>query len=309
MIITFKRSLFTAAILLTTSAAVAQPLSDPQIEAIATFWDLTYDCADGSGSCNDIAAAVRDMNRLGICPDENRLSDCASAGTEDGTVAPEGTTVATLTIAVKIPDAPIGLATITPEWHAAIAAGQCLTETGFGECQAYSPPQLAPGGQLYEGLTVVESKLLTRWNIYAEECRGAAGQANINGWCGARDQARDALKDIGLCLLDSGFRSCAPAGTNAETVPFDTEVVEAAFNRLPASQRHYIQALTSAGGSDGNFGPKTATALRTTARLLEDLTARDPRPELFDLSSPDGVQSYLDFLQEPLTEAIIWGGL
>lgn len=309
MITTFKRSLFTAATLLTTSTAVAQQLSEPQIEADATFWDLAYDCAGGSGSCDDIAAAVRDMNRLGICPDETLLSACASTGMDDGTVAAEGPAVSTPAVAVELPDAPVGLATITPEWHAAIAAGQCLTEAGFGECKAYGPPRLAPGGQLYEGLTIDESKLLTRWNIYVEECRGAGDQANIDGWCGAWDQARDGLKDIGLCLLDSGFRSCAPVGTNPETVPFDTAVVEAAFNQLPSGQRQFIQALTSAGGSDGNFGPKTADALRTTARLLEDLTARDPLPEIFDLSSPDGVQAYLDFLQEPLTEAIIWGGL
>ncbi len=260
MIITFKRSLFTAVTLLTTSTAVAQPLSDPQAEAIAKFWDLAHNCADESGACDDIATAVQEMNRLSICPDENRLSDCRSAGLEDGTVAPEGSAPAAPTVAVRIPDAPVELASINTDWHTSIAAGQCLTEAGFAECRGYNPPQLASGGQLYEGLTIDESKLLTRWHIYVEECRGAAGQANIDGWCGARDQARDALKEIGLCLLDSGFRSCAPAGTSPETVPFEPAIVESAFNQLPLAQRRYIQALISAGGSDGNFGPKTSVA-------------------------------------------------
>lgn len=293
---------------LAASSAMAQPLSAPQVEAIATFWDLAYDCADGSGACNDIAAAVRDMNRLGICPDENRLADCASIGGESGSVEPSGGALPTAPTAVTIPDAPTGLATINPEWHAAIAAGQCLTETGFGECLAYSPPRLSAGDRRYEGLTIDESKLLTRWNVYAEECRGAVGQANIGGWCGARDQARDTLKDLGLCLFDTGFGSCARATANPETVPFDAAIVEAEFMKLPADRRRFLQAMISAGNADGTFGPRTSTALRTTAKQLEDLTARDPRPETFDLSSVQGVQAYLDFLQEPLTEAMIWGG-
>lgn len=300
--------LASTAVTLAASSAMAQPLSAPQVEAIATFWDLAYDCADGSGACDDIAAAVRDMNRLGICPDENRLADCASIGGESGAVDSLEGALPTAPTAVTIPDAPTGLATINPEWHAAIAAGQCLTETGFGECEAYSPPRLSAGDRRYEGLTIDESKLLTRWNIYTEECRGAVGQANIDGWCGARDQARDALKDLGLCLFDTGFRSCARANANPETVPFDAKIVEVEFMQLSADRRRFLQAMISAGGADGSFGPRTSTALRSMAAQLEDLTARDPRPEVFDLSSVEGVQAYLDFLQEPLTEAMIWGG-
>jgi hypothetical protein len=308
MITTLRCFLTATAATLAASTAMAQPLSAPQVEAIATFWDLAYDCADGSGACDDIAAAVRNMNRLGICPDENRLADCASIGAESGgTALPESASVANM-VAVIIPDSPTGLATITPEWHAAIAAGQCLTEAGFGECLAYSPPRLSAGDRGYEGFTVDESKLLTRWNVYAEECRGAVGQANIDGWCGARDQARDALKDLGLCLFDTGFGSCARANANPETVPFDAATVEAEFMKLSADRRRFLQAMISAGGADGNFGPRTATSLRSTAKQLEDITARDPRPERFDLSSVEGVQAYLKFLQEPLTEAMIWGG-
>lgn len=308
MITTLRCLLTSTAVTLVSSTAMAQPLSAPQVEAIATFWDLAYDCADGSGACDDIAAAVRDMNRLGICPDENRLADCASIGGESVPAELSEGAAPTAMDVVTIPDAPTGLETITPEWHAAIAAGQCLAEAGFGECLAYTPPRLAPGVRLYEGLTVDESKLLTRWNVYAEECRGAVGQANIDGWCGARDQARDALKDLGLCLFDTGFRSCARANANPETVPFDAVIVEAEFMKLSADRRRFLQAMISAGGADGNFGPRTATALRATAKQLEDITARDPRPERFDLSSVEGMRAYLKFLQEPLTEAMIWGG-
>lgn len=101
-----------------------------------------------------------------------------------------------------------GLDTITPEWHAAIDAGQCLTDTGFGPCTAADTLAPAANGHTYRGTTVDSSRLLTRFNIYSEECRGAVGQANIDGWCARRDAARDALAAQGVCLTDAGFRSC-----------------------------------------------------------------------------------------------------
>jgi hypothetical protein len=298
--------MISAPVAVVASYAIAQPLTAPQVEAIANFWDLAYDCADGSGRCEDIAVAVRDMNRLGICPDENRLADCASIEGEINSEEPPASLSTASTVIIQ--NAPEGLETIHPDWHSAIAAGQCLTETGFGPCLAYTPPRPAKGDHLYEGLTVEESMLLTRWNIYVEECRGAGGEANIAGWCRARDEARDALKGLGLCLLDTGFRSCARPNANPETVPFDAAIVEAEFMKLPVGRRRFLQSMISAGGADGNFGPRTSAALRATAKQLEDLTARDPQPERFDLSTVQGMRAYLAFLQEPLTEAMIWGG-
>lgn len=303
------------ALALMTSAAVAQDFSAAQVNAIDDFWDAVYDCSQDDASCADVGPAARDLIAAGLCPEENRIVPCDASGVTPVTERPPATpaevaTPARATTAETVFDVE-KLSTINPEWHQAIARGACLTETGFEECQAHSPARLAPNGHLYDGLTVEESRLLTRWNIYGEECRGAVGQENINGWCSARDQAKDALATIGLCLYAepiNGFRSCAPADSRPETVPFDDSIARAAFEALPVGQRQAIQALTSAGGADGGYGPRTADALRRTARLLEDLTARDPQPYDFDLSTADGARHYISVLREPLTEAIIMGG-
>lgn len=103
-----------------------------------------------------------------------------------------------------------GLVTITPEWHEAIAAGECLNQSGFGPCAADDTFGPAPDGRVYQGPTQETSRLLTRFNIYSEECRGAVGQANIEGWCAKRDEARERLAANGVCLGDNGFHLCAP---------------------------------------------------------------------------------------------------
>lgn len=104
-----------------------------------------------------------------------------------------------------------GLVTITPEWHEAIAAGECLNQSGFGQCTATENFGPAPNGAFYQGPTEEASRLLTRFNIYAEECSGAVGQANIDGWCAKRNAAREDLAEQGVCMGDTGFRLCAVA--------------------------------------------------------------------------------------------------
>lgn len=105
------------------------------------------------------------------------------------------------------------LTTITPDWHSAIAAGECLIETGFGPCAAAEIFGPASNGHIYQGPTEETSRLLTRFNIYSEECRGAVGQINIDGWCAKRDDARNHLAAQGVCLGDTGFHLCAVAAS------------------------------------------------------------------------------------------------
>lgn len=305
-----------AVLLLTSSgAAMAQDFTAHQIEAVEHLWDSMMECAEDEAACVSVAGAVRAVMSAGLCPNENRLEPC-DAGSIDlpgdhvaDTVPNEAPAAASAPMG--IPPAPTGLTAGEPDWHAAIARDECLTETGFGVCQAYAPPRLSASGHLYEGLTVDETRLLTRWSIYSEECRGAVGQESISGWCAARDQAKDALAALGLCLYGdpvNGFRSCAPAGSTPETVPFDDAVMRSAFEALPRDQRQNIQNIISAGNADGSYGPRTAEALRRIARLVEDMTARDPRPDVFDLSDTGSAAQYLAFLQSPIAEVIIWGG-
>ncbi|MFP7675772.1 hypothetical protein ACG74X_20770 [Marivita sp. S0852] len=102
-----------------------------------------------------------------------------------------------------------GLLTINPEWHEAIAAENCLTETGFGTCTSAATLSPSSNGNFYVGPTEETSRLLTKFNIYSEECRGAVGQENIEGWCDKRNEARDQLAAQGVCLGDTGFSLCA----------------------------------------------------------------------------------------------------
>lgn len=101
-----------------------------------------------------------------------------------------------------------GLLTLNPEWHAEIAKGNCLTEGGFGPCTTTETFGPSSNGNVYLGLTEETSLLLTKWNIYNEECRGAVGQENIAGWCGKRKSTQEELAAQGVCMGDTGFRLC-----------------------------------------------------------------------------------------------------
>ncbi len=317
-------------LVLWSSAALAQGFSQSQIDAVEDFWDVSFACAEEPARCTAVGPAVRAMVAAGLCPEENSLVPCEQGSipfaNEAPEVAPPALTqaapepaaplapVQTMTPAAPavpaaggIPPVPAGLVPFNTEVFAAIARDECLSESGFVPCRAYSPPRLAANGHLYEGVTVDETRLLTRWIIYVEECRG--GMAN-NGWCVARDEAQAALAAGGLCLLAApvnGFRSCAPAGSTPLSVPFDDAVMRAAFSARSPADRQYMQNMISAG-SDGVYGPRTAEALRNTARLLEDLTRRDPQAQTFDLTTSAGAGQYLDVLMDPLTEVYIWGG-
>lgn len=109
-----------------------------------------------------------------------------------------------------------GLLTITPEWHAAIAAGECLTETGFGPCSVAETFGPATNGTVYRGTTEKTSLLLTQFNVYAEECQGAAGQENIDGWCAKRNAVQDQLAVEGVCMGDAGFHPCTTVATGED---------------------------------------------------------------------------------------------
>ncbi|WP_126623195.1 hypothetical protein [Oceaniglobus ichthyenteri] len=129
-----------------------------------------------------------------------------------------------------------GLVTITPEWHEAIAAGECLTQSGFGACAATETFGPAPNGHIYQGPTEETSRLLTQYKVYSEECRGAVGQANIDGWCAKRNAAREELAAQGVCLGDAGFHLCAVAAEGALPI-FGEWICGGASTTISA--RHY----------------------------------------------------------------------
>ncbi len=145
-----------------------------------------------------------------------------------------------------------GLVTISPEWHEAIAAGDCLTQSGFGECAAAETFGPAPNGHIYQGRTEETSRLLTRFNIYSEECKGAVGPANIEGWCAKRDEARELLAKNGICMGDTGFHLCAVVAE--EDLPIfgtwscggSTTVINA--NTYTTVQTRQIESIEEMGG-------------------------------------------------------------
>ena len=201
------------ALAMTASAALAQDFSDAQIDAVENFWDVTFACAEDQSACASVGQAVRDVVSTGLCPSENAFVACEPGTIVFGGDQPQHAADAPAEAAPQIVAAEggarvDGLYTINPAAHEAIAAGLCISGNTFAEC-GYTTIQ--PRGSVeLQGNTAEQSRLLTQYWIYAEECQGARAE-DINGWCGKRDEVRAELDSWGICMGDTGFFTCPAA--------------------------------------------------------------------------------------------------
>lgn len=246
--------------LLSASALSAEEFSRAQITAVENLWDTIFDCADDAGTCENVGPAARAFLAAGLCADANRLVPCGTAAGKPFAIKDQPDDAGRVTRGSDGRFHVDGLETINPEWHEAIAAGQCLTAAGFGECAAIEPFAPTADGHFYQGPTVEASRLLTRFNIYNIECRGAGGAINIDGWCGKRTAAVDGLVHEGVCLGDAGFRLCG--AEDAGNLPiFGTWICDGSVIR--------ISATTYSMGADDPGIPITAIKERDNSFLIE----------------------------------------